>query len=262
MGQKLAVGTLGVLLLGLAALSMADFSGGIPFIAPKAAPTTPAYVEAIGTPAPVELPEVDMSTWFVEPPAPAEEGEPAAGEADEATAEAELAVDAYDPTRWQQVAAFLEHVRTQAGWAEGCAVATSAAGADRTASPLVGALACSDVASVTLVQQFAAAVLGAQAEVALWIRGVPGYGPAGLEARQGAIRLMCAVDVIAREGGEGSTYAEACALALDAAYRTGDGPATFDALGAAYALAAADIAARDATTDAEPGYYAVAATAD
>jgi hypothetical protein len=258
MGQKLAVGALSVLLLGLAALSMADFSGGIPFIAPKAAPTTPAYVEAIGTPAAVELPEVDMSTWFVEP-APDGDDEDVAEDEEAPATEAEPAIDRYDPARWQQVASFLEHVRTQAGWAEGCAVATSAAGADRTASPLVGALACSDIASVTLVQQFAAAVLGAQAEVALWMRGVPGYGPAGLEARQGAIRLMCAVDVIAREGGDGSTYAEACALALDASYRTGDGPATFDAFGQAYALAAADIAARDATTDAEPGYYAVAA---
>jgi hypothetical protein len=258
MGQKLAVGALGALLLGLVGLYTADFSGGIPFLTPEAVPTTPSYVEAIGTPAPVELPEVDMSTWFVEPDAA---GEEVVEESAEEPGEGELepAVDPYDPVKWQQIAGFLEHVRSQSGWAEGCAIATGAAGADRTAAPLVGALACSDIASVTLVQQFAAGVLAAQAELALWIRGVPGRSPAGVEARQGELRLMCSVDVIAREGEQASTYAQACALALDASYRSGDAPATFAALGEAYALAAADIAARDATTDEEPGYYAVAA---
>jgi hypothetical protein len=261
MGQKLAMGSLCALLLALVGLYVADFSGGIPFVTPRAAPTTAPYVEAIGTPAPVELPEVDMSTWFVEPePSGGEEAVEGGVGAEEAAGEGESTVpgfDPYDPAKWQQIAGFLDHVRSQSGWTEGCAVATTAAGADRTASPLVGALACSDIASVTLVQQFAAGVLGAQAELALWIRGVPGRSPAGVEARQGELRLMCSVDVIAREGGEESTYAEACALALDAAYRAGDGPASFEAFGAAYALAAADIAARDATTDPEPGWYTV-----
>ena len=105
-------------------------------------------------------------------------------------------------------------------------------------------------------------VLNAQAEVALWIRGVPGHSLGGIQARQGELRLMCTTAVIAREGGPESTYAEACTLALDAGYMNGDGPATFDALAEAYALAAADIAVRDATTDPEPAFYAVASAAE
>ena len=86
---------------------------------------------------------------------------------------------------------------------------------------------------------------------------MPGHSLGGVQARQGELRLMCAIDVIAREGGPDSTYAQACGLALDASYGSGDAPATFDALGQAYGLAAADIAARDTTTESEPAFYTV-----
>lgn len=243
MAEKLTVGALCALLLGVVGLYMADFSGGIPFLSAQPAPTTPAYVETIATPAPVQVPEVDMSTWFADPEAAADGS----------------AADPYSPDIWGQVAAFIDESQTPGGWAETCKVASTAAGSDRTAEPELGALACSDIASVTAVQQFAAMVLGAQAEVALWMRGVPGHSLGGIQARQGELRLMCGVDVIAREGGPDSTYAQACSLAFDSSYTTGDGPATFDALGQAYALAAADIAARDATTESEAAFYTVAA---
>ncbi len=242
MAEKLTVGFLCALLLGVVGLYGMDFSGGIPFLSPAPVPTTPAYVETIATPAPVTLPDVDMSTWFVDPVA-ADDGS---------------AADPYAPTIWEQVQAFVDESQTPGGWTEACAVASTAAGSDRTADPNIGALACSDMAAVTETQQFAAMVLGARAEVALWIRGVPGHSLGGVQARQGELRLMCAIDVIAREGGPDSTYAQACGLALDASYASGDAPATFDALGQAYGLAAADIAARDTTTESEPAFYTVA----
>src|SRR5690606_38715220 len=157
---------------------------------------------------------VDISTWF--------QPQDADGDTDSVSA----ATDPYDPVRWAGIAAFLAESGTRAGWAETCAAAASAAGSDRTEAPLLGALACSDVPSVTLAQQFAARVLAAQAEVALWIRGARDATPTTVAALQGEIRLVCTTGVIAREGPE-SPYAEACTLALDSSHLTGDGPATF-----------------------------------
>ena len=244
MAEKLTLGLLCALLLAVVGLYRLDSSAGIPFLSSSPVATVPAYVETIATPAAVALPEIDIDTWFAD-----SDG-------------AEEAVDPYDSTTWGQIAAFVEESRTPGGWAETCALATSATGGDRVEAPLPGALACSDIAAVTEVQQFAAMVLNAQAEVALWIRGVPGHSLGGIQARQGELRLMCTTAVIAREGGPESIYAEACTLALDAGYMNGDGPATFDALAAAYALAAADIAVRDATTDPEPAFYTVASAAE
>jgi hypothetical protein len=192
----------------------------------------PASVQAIGKPAEVKLPEIDFKKWF---------------QAD--------AVDPYDPQVWAAVDAFYAVAGTKDGWVAACKAASAGAGKERPAAGDIGALGCSDSPAVTLVQQFQVSILGARAEVALWVRGVPGHGTAGIEGRQGEIRLACRNDVIAREGGAASPYAAACAKALDAGWKTGDGPATFTALGEAYKLVAAEIAKRDPTIDPEPAFY-------
>jgi hypothetical protein len=232
-------------MLGTAAAFAADIEGKeIPFISPAPVEIIPASVEAIGAAAPPELPETDYKTWF------------AGDVADGATR-----ADPYAPAKWEPIAAFAAEAGTGAGWTEACKAAGAAAGSDRAAEPLLGALGCSDDPAVTLVQRFALRILHAQALLALWIRGVPGANESAIVALQGEIQLMCSIDVIAREGGTGSAYAEACVLAMDAAYRTGDGPATFEALRAAYELVAGEIAARDPTIDPEPGFYETAASA-
>lgn len=228
-------------LLGAARCYNSDMdTSGLPIIGAKASAKAPAYVSAMGTPAAVTLPEIDFTKWFSQEAA---EGVPA---------------DAYSPTTWGQVDAFFAVARTQAGWTEACKKATEAAGAERATKPEIGALACSSDPAVTPIQRFAVQILGVRAEVALWIRGVPGHGRGGVSGRQGELRLMCAVDVIAREGGADSAYARACTLALDTSYTTGDNKATFDALGQAYTLVATEIASRDPKTAAEPAYYATA----
>lgn len=227
-------------LLGTARLYASDLDGAsIPFLSKGASAKTPAYVTAMGTPAAeAALPEIDFATWFTPDPA----------------------ADPYDVPTWQSVDAFYTAAQSQAGWTEVCKKAGAAAGADRAANQAAGALACSDIPGVTLVQKFVLDVMGTRAALALWIRGAPGAGLHAVEGRQGEVRLMCAIDVIAREGGTGSPYAEACAKALNTAYLAGDTKATFDSLGEAYTLVAAEIARRDPTVDPEPGYYTTAGT--
>jgi len=163
--------------------------------------------------------------------------------------------DPYDPARWREIDSVVGEAFTQAGWSAVCAAATEATGAAREDEPLAGALACSSVAAVTELQETAARVLLVQASVALWIRGAPGYEAGTIEARQAAVRHACEVGVVARDG---TVPAEACALALDAAWRDGDAPATFEAAGEAYALLAEAIAARDGETAPEPVFYETA----
>ena len=207
----------------------------IPFLSGAASVPEPASVGAIGKPSDPALPDTDFTKWFATDPA----------------------ADPYDPAVWKAIDGFFASASTSAGWADACKKAGAAAGADRVAKPEIGALACSDNPNVTLIQRFALQLLGTRAEVALWIRGVPGHGNAGIEGRQGELRLMCAVDVIAREGGDSSPFTQACAKALDQSYRTGGGAATFKALGDAYALVSAEIAKRDPTVDAEAATFAV-----
>ncbi len=226
-----------LMMLGTVKCYGADLAS-LPFVASKAAPPpAPAYVAAIGTPAAISLPEIDFKKWFT----------------GETTADAPI--DPYSPAQWQEVDAFFAVARTQAGWTEACKKASAAAGADRAANAEVGVLACSADPAVTPIQQFAVQILGTRAEVALWIRGVPGHSIGGISGRQGALRLACAVDVITREGGADSAYAQACKLALATAYAAGDGKATFDALGEAYKLVATEVAKRDPKTASEPAYF-------
>ncbi len=236
---KFGILALALLLLGSArCYARTDWENAkIPFLSGTAAAVAPASVGSIGKPAEVALPETDFAKWFsVEPTA-----------------------DPYDPTVWIAVDTFFASASTPSGWAEACKKAGAAAGGDRAAKLELGALGCSDNANVTLIQRFALQVLGTRAEVALWVRGVPGHGNAGIQGRQGELRLICAIDVVAREGGPGSVFAQACAKALDQAYTLGDGATTFLTLGDAYKLVATEIAKRDPTIDPEPATFGAAA---
>lgn len=239
---KIGIFFVALMLLGVARCYSANLDvSGLPPGGGSPAAVAPAYSASIGTPAAVTLPEIDFAKWF----------SPEGAEG--------VRADPYNSTAWSQVDAFFAASRTQAGWTGACKKAAEAAGADRSAKPEIGALACSADPAVTPIQRFAVQVLGARAEVALWIRGVPGHGQGGVSGRQGEIRLMCAIDVIAREGGADSVYAQACAKALDTSYLSGDPAVTFTALGEAYMLVAAEIVARDPGVASEPAYYPTAA---
>lgn len=216
----------------------------VALVFPPGSAAPPGYVDSIGTPSPVDSPDANFETWF------------ATGNVDD-TDDAEAERDPLDIATWQEVAAVAAVANTETGWADVCDAAGDALALDRVDEPLLGALGCSDDPPVTRVQQFAVQILDTQAHLALWIRGAPGFSLASVQARQGEVRLQCAVDVVAREGGEGSPYAEACALALDTAYLSGDGLATFEALAAAYALVAGEIAARDPDVAAEPAFFTI-----
>lgn len=83
-------------------------------------PATPKYLDAIGTPAATKLPETDLKNWFP----------------------ADATSDPLDPATWSAIRDFLSNTGTQAGWIEACKVASTATGADRSATPAIGALAC------------------------------------------------------------------------------------------------------------------------
>ncbi len=234
MGKFAILGVAGLLLLLARTYANTNWDDlRIPFVPGDPAPSTPASVGNIGSIAEVKLPETDFAKWFpVEPPA-----------------------DPYGSAHWLEVDAYFAAARTPTGWSDACKKAGAAAGADRTAKPELGALGCSDDASLAQVQRFALQLLGIRAETALWIRGVPGHSNAGIQGRQGEARLMCSNDVIAREGGEASPFALACEKALDQSYMAGNGSATFAALGEAFTLIAAEIARRDPTIDPEPASF-------
>ncbi len=231
--------------IGTARCYNADFAsavGGLPIVGPMVVPTQPVpeYVKAIGTPAVAELPKADYETWF----------------------STEDGADPMDVAVWKQVEAFVPIASSKAGWADACKAVSGVAGTDRTANPNLGALACSSDATVTQMQQFAVKVLGAQAAVALWIKGELNGSTGAIQGRQAELRVLCATSVIARQGPEATTWSEACTKVMDASYLAGDGPATFNAIGEAYGLVATELARLDPEIDQEPGYFgADAATA-
>lgn len=239
---KVVIGVVAALLLGTASCYQLDVEDSpvAALVVPAPMTPTPEYVSAIGTPAAVTIPDAAYDTWF------ASKTDPEAGP--------------YDTTAWQEVAAFQSAAATDPGWAEACREINSAAGSDRAAEPLIGALGCSDDPSVTVIQRFALLVLGARAHTALWMRGVPGFNTASIEARLGQVRNACNGDVAGRDAAGGSPFAQACTLAGDASYREGDGSGTFEALGQAYALLAAEIARRDPTVDSEAAFFGAATT--
>jgi len=232
-----------VAFLGTARCYHADLGaafGSAPIVGPMVQPpeTAPDYLKAVGTPAPVTLPEADVATWFpAEPPA-----------------------DPYSPATWQGIQAFATVAQTPDGWIAACKKVAETAGTDRTANPKLGALACSADPTVTQFQRFAVQVLGAQASLALWIKGDAGSSLAAVQARQAELRVTCATSVVGRQGPATTPWAEACTKALDASYLSGDPPATFTALAAAYELAANEIAKLDPAIATEPAFAGAAAT--
>lgn len=231
-----------VMFLGTARCYNADFAGaaaGLPIVGAMVAPqpSTPAYVKAIGTPAATKLPPADLAKWF-----PAN------------------AADPYDTTMWANVRDVLAFTGTQDGFTAVCKLASTAAGANRTAHPQVGALACSADPSVTAEQPFAIRLLQAQAELALWVKGAPGSSVQAIGGIQGEIAVLCGGDAIARNGGAASPFGQACAKAADTAYLQGDAKTTFTSLGDALTLIAGDIAAKDPKVAPAPAFFGAAST--
>lgn len=231
-------------MLGSARCYNADLAtalGGLPIVGPMVQPPQPVpqYVKSIGTPAPATPPEADYAAWFP----------------------AEAPTDPYTVAVWKQVESFVPVAGTKAGWTEACKAVAAKAGADRAANPRLGALACSNDPTVTQMQQFALHLLGAQASVALWVKGELNGSTGAIQARQAELRVFCATSVISRQGPAETPWSQACAKALDPGYLSGNPQATFTALGEAYLLAANEIARLDPTIDPEPGYFGATAEA-
>lgn len=242
--KKALFGLMLLSFIGTARCYNADFAtavGSLPIVGPMVVPTqpVPAYLKAIGTPAVAELPKADYETWF----------------------SAEDGADPLDVKVWKQIEAFVPIASSKAGWAEACKAVSGVAGADRAANVNLGALACSGDATVTQMQQFAVKVLGAQAAVALWIKGELNGSTGAIQARQAELRVLCETSVIARQGPEATTWPDACEKVMDASYLGGDGPATFKAIGEAYALVATELVRLDPEIDQEPGYFGSAEAA-
>lgn len=235
---KVGLVVVALALLGMARLYRVDMAGalgGLPVVGAivSPAPPPPQYASKIGSVAPASLPETDFTTWFP----------------------TDAAADPYDVTTWTAIEAYVSASKTQAGWTDVCKKVAEASGTDRAANPLLGALACSDDPTVTQLQKFAMQLVGTRGMVALWMKGASGASTGAIQARQAEMRLSCAVEVVARQGGADGPFGQACAKAFDTAYLGGDGTTTFAALGEAYTLVAAEIARRDATIDPEPGYF-------
>ncbi|MEO8541531.1 MAG: hypothetical protein ABI577_17445 [bacterium] len=230
--------------LGTAKCQNADLAaalGGVPIVGAMIQPpaTTPAYLKAVGTPAPSALPESDLTTWFP----------------------AEAPTDPYNAKLWGDINLFTTIAQTQLGWTEACKKVDTVAGTDRAASPKLGALACSSDPTVTQFQQFAVQLLGTQANLALWMKGELSGSTSAIHARQAELRVFCTTSVVARQGLPETPWSQACSKAMDASYLSGDGPASFTALGDAYALVATEIAKLDPEIDPEPGYFGSPAAA-
>lgn len=230
---------LGLAFLGTARCYTADLTaavGAVPFVGPIVVPPDPqpAYLQAMGTPAPLDLPGSDPAGWF-----PAEGG-----------------WQAIAPADWAAMLAWATAGATPSGWKEVCARASAAAGADRAAAPLPGALACSDSVTVTGLQRVALELFGLRAALGLWLSGAPGGSPGAVQARQAQVRLLCATTVAGRLAEP--AFSEACAGALDPAYLAGDGAASMAAFEAAYGRLAGALATLDPTVDPEPASFAPA----
>ncbi len=225
-GKFLILGV-ALLFMGVLRLSVADWENAeIPFLSPANAENSALKsAQSLGTPAAVALPASDPATWF-----------PPAGDA---------------PVPWADIQQFTAAASTPGGWAEACKAVSAVAGAERAATPALGALACSTDPTVTELQQFAIDVLATQAEVALWLQGIPGHDAGVVAARLAEVRHACENGLPARLAGAESPYPAACAASLTTAGLAASAEELEVALGDAYALVAADLAVRDPEIDAE-----------
>lgn len=221
--------------IGTARCYHTDFAaavGGVPFVGPIVVPPdpTPAYVAAIGTPAPLEpLAEPGVETWWPEDAAET-------------------------PSTLRDARAWLVAGQNAAGWAELCAAAGDAAGTERDpASPNLSALGCSDDPSVTRMQQFAILVLRLDPELQRYLGGVPGSSQAEFEATLAQVRVECAAGYASRVVGT-EAVAAACALP-DAWAVEGIAALLLDAVRTAYAGLATEIATLDPTVDDAPSFF-------
>lgn len=225
-GKFLILG-IALLFVGVLRLSVADWENAeIPFLAAaKAENSALKSAESLGTPSAVALPESDPSTWF--------------------------ATEAGAPAPWLDIQLFAAATSTPGGWAEACKAVSAVAGADRAATPALGALACSTDPAVTELQQFAVELLAAQAEVALWLQGIPGHDAGVVAARLAEVRQACENGLPSRLAGAESPYLAACTASLTTTPLAASADALQASLGEAYALVAADLAVRDPEIDAE-----------
>jgi len=233
------VGKIGILVTFLALISAMrcysanwdDAAAALPF--GQAVASAPASLASIGKPAAPSIPDTDFKKWFSTDPS----------------------ADPYAPTVWAEIAAVTATAGNQAGWTAVCGKISAAAGADRTASPALGALACSDAPAVTAIQQFAVDLLAEQAAIALWIDHAPDASIPGITSRQGQVRLDCATLVVVAATVPASPFAGACTRVADTAYLAGDAQTTFKAIGDAYALVAGEIARQSPAIVGEPVYF-------
>ena len=102
---KLPILGLALLLLGVVKLHAVGFGFVSGILAGGEVAATPAYVETIGTPAAVALPEeLDVTAWFADEP------------------------EAAETALWREIDAAFAEARTPTGWTALCAAATTAVG--------------------------------------------------------------------------------------------------------------------------------------
>lgn len=187
----------------------------------------PAYVETIGTPAPIEvLPELTVETWWPDDP--------------ESTA-----------STLRNAREWLVAAQTQSGWTALCTAATAAAGSERSLeAPELGALACSDDATVTRLQLFAALVLRLVPETQGYLDGSPGSSKTDFESTLAQIRVECTAGFASRMA---ATAEVAAACALPGAGLTPTGLVEQSA--GVYRGLATRIATMDPTVDSGPVFF-------
>ncbi len=188
-----------------------------------------AAIEALGTPAPAPNPSFDAAALFTPP-------------------EAE---DPLAPELWGPAAELLRSAGTDEGWTALCSHFAAAAGGDRTAEPLAGALACSDDPGLLPLQRLAALVLETKAQLALWLRHAPGGSRAAVEARLGEVRLRCSS---LPEATSEERVRSSCEAALALPLAPPDESEAVAALDSAYASLAEVIAERDPDIETTPAF--------
>jgi hypothetical protein len=211
--------------------------GGLPVVGAMVVPPpkTPAYIEAIGRPAPVDaLPDPQVETWWPANP-------------EDAT------------STLSQARTWLVAAQTPAGWAALCGAASRAVGAERTVEPVqLAGLACSDEPTVTRLQLFAVLVLRLDPETQLYLAGAPGSSRADIESTLAQIRVECTAGYASRALFV-PAVGVACALPdAPGAGRDGDAVAFLQDVVDTYQALAETIVELSPKTAAEPTFFGAA----